>query len=116
MRWQRIGDEDARRQIRGLAETALSVYYQRLGHPDSIRRAAEDSKSQSMASSSTEHRPIRGRSASTMPAASPRPSASSTKPVADHIGSSSGHGRVFSSTFKIETASSRPTKAASLSK
>ncbi len=60
--------------------------------------------------------PIRRRSASTMPAASPRPSASSTKPVADHIGSSSGQGRLFSSTFKIETASSHPTKAASLSK
>jgi hypothetical protein len=44
MLWQRIGDEDVRQQIRGLADSALSAYYRRIGHPDSTRGAAEDSK------------------------------------------------------------------------
>jgi hypothetical protein len=44
MLWQRIGDEAVRQRIRDLAESALSAYYQRLGHSSPTRRPAEDSK------------------------------------------------------------------------
>jgi hypothetical protein len=37
MLWQRIGDEDFRGRIRGLAETALSAYYQRVAPPESAQ-------------------------------------------------------------------------------